>query len=293
MTDAIPNLINWGVKRLAEAGLENPRSEAELLLAEALSMERHDLWFHPGRPLNQEEALRCRSFIERRSAREPFAYITGRKEFWSLDFKVNPEVIAPRPETECLIECLLAIAREKQGRQDLMILDLGTGSGNIAVTAARELPGTRVIAVDISPGALAMAGENIRRHGLSDRIHLVQSDLFAGLGPGQAGRFDYILSNPPYIKSREIDKLMPEVRDHEPRGALDGGATGLEYYERIISGSRAMLRQGGFLILEIGQDQAGEVAQLIETEGGYESPNVRQDYSGRDRILSAQRRERG
>ena len=210
MTDAISDLIDWGANQLSLAGVENPRNEAELLLTEALSIERQDLWLSQGRILDEEEKTRWRSFIKRRSAREPFAYIIGRKEFWSLDFKVSPEVLTPRPETESLIECLLDIARENPGREEAMILDMGTGSGNIAVAVARELPQSRVMAVDISPGAIAVARENIRLHGLSDRIQLLQSDLFAGLEREKTGEFDYILSNPPYIKSREIDKLMPE-----------------------------------------------------------------------------------
>ncbi len=293
MTDAISSLIDWGSIQLSSAGVENPRGEAELLLAEALLIRRQDLWLQPERTLGKEETTRWQKFIERRSAREPFAYIIGRKEFWSLEFKVNREVLTPRPETELLIESLLDIAQKSPGREDLMILDMGTGSGNIAIATAREFPESKVIAVDISHEAIMVARENICRHGLSDRIYLAQSDLFASLKPGKTGKFDYILSNPPYIKSEELDKLMPEVRDHEPRSALDGGASGLEFYERIIPESCCMLKPEGFLIMEIGADQAGAIIQLIEKQGGYEVPDVRLDYSGRDRIISVKRRAGG
>lgn len=293
MSNAISSLVDWGGDWLSLAGVENPRSEAELLLAEAISAKRQDLWLHPGRKLDEEEMARWQNFIERRSAREPFAYIVGRKEFWSLEFKVNPEVLTPRPETEILIECLIEISKKGPGRDDLTILDMGTGSGNIAVATAIEFPASSVIAIDISSGAIAVARENIISHGLSDRIRLVQSDLFAGLEPEKTGKFDYILSNPPYIKSCEIDKLMPEVRDHEPRSALDGGVSGLDFYERIIGESCSMLKREGFLIMEIGSDQAEAVIQLIENRGGYEVPHVRPDYSGRDRIISVKRRTSG
>ena len=293
MTDSVSSLIDRGAAQLRSAEVENPRSEAELLLAAALSLKRQDLWLQTERALDEEEITRWQNFIERRSAREPFAYIVGRKEFWSLEFKVNQEVLTPRPETELLIERLLDIAQKGPGRESVRVLDMGTGSGNIAVAVAREFPESKVVAVDVSPGAIATARENIRHHGFSDRIHLVQSDLFAGLEPGDAGKFDYIISNPPYIKSREIDRLMPEVSDHEPRSALDGGASGLEFYQRIVPESCRMLKRGGSLIMEIGSDQAGAVIQIIEKQGGYETPDVRPDYSQRDRVITAKRSARG
>ena len=293
MTGAVAGLLQWSESLLASKGIENSGLDSELLLVEAFSIKRQDIWIYPQRVADQKETNRFKDFIRRRAAREPFAYIIGRKQFWSLDFRVNSEVMAPRPETEVLIECLLKIVRENYGEKNLRILDMGTGSGNIAITAARELPQCKVTAVDLSAGALAVANENIRAYDLSNRIQAVQGDLFSSFRVGDAGRFDFILSNPPYIRSEEIGKLMPEVRDYEPRGALDAGITGLNFYERIIPRGHSLIKQGGFIIFEIGMDQAEAITRIIETHGGYETPRIRQDYSGRDRVLSARRRTLG
>jgi len=293
MTDTVAGLLQWSENLLASKGIENSGLDSELLLAEAFSIKRQDIWIYPQRVPDQKETNRFKDFIRRRAAREPFAYIIGRKQFWSLDFRVNSEVMAPRPETEVLIECLLKIVRENYGEKNLRILDMGTGSGNIAITAARELPQCKVTAVDLSAGALAVANENIRAYDLSDRIQAVQGDLFSSFRVEDAGRFDFILSNPPYIRSEEIGKLMPEVRDYEPRCALDAGITGLGFYERIIPLGHSLIREGGFIIFEIGMDQAEAITRTIETHGGYETPCIRQDYSGRDRVLSARRRTLG
>lgn len=286
-------LQQWGYLQLAGKGIENPGLDSELLLAEALSIKRQDIWIYPDLVPGQYKIDRFKEFILRRAAREPFAYIVGRKEFWSLDFKVNADVMTPRPETEVLIECLLKIVRENYGEKDLRILDMGTGSGNIAVTAARELPQSKVMAVDVSAGALAVAAENIRKYDLSNCVQVIQSDLFSSLRAGGAGQFDFILSNPPYIKSSEIEDLMPEVSAYEPRGALDGGTTGLDFYDRIISQGFYTLRLGGFIIFEIGMEQADSITRLIEAHGGYETPEIRKDYAGRDRVLSTRRRPHG
>lgn len=293
MTGTVAGLLQWSESLLAGKGIENPGLDSELLLAEAFSIKRQDIWIYPERVADRKETNRFKDFIRRRAAREPFAYIIGRKEFWSLDFKVNSEVMAPRPETEVLIECLLKIVRENYGYKKLRVLDMGTGPGNIAITAARELPQCKVTAVDLSAGALAVAHENIRAYDLSDRIQAVQADLFSSFRVGDVGWFDFILSNPPYIRSEEIEKLMPEVRDYEPRGALDGGVTGLDFYERIIAQGHSLIRPGGFILFEIGMDQAEAITRTIETHGGYDTLQVRQDYSGRDRVLSARRRTLG
>ena len=290
---SIPNQIDWGENLLTKAGIENPRSEAELLLAEVLCIKRQELWLQNNYAWGNNELMRWKDFIRRRSTREPFAHIVGRKEFWSLDFKVNSHVLIPRPETEHLIDCLLGIVSNYPNIENVKILDIGTGSGNIAVVAAKEISHSKVIAIDIQTEALTVAEENVCRYELSERVQLVQSDLFENINEGDNGDFDFILSNPPYIKSHEIEGLMPEVRDHEPKSALDGGNSGLEFYERIISGSGPWLRPGGYLILEIGVEQTEAISMIIEKQGGFEVPNVNQDYSGRNRIISAQRKMNG
>jgi release factor glutamine methyltransferase len=293
MNNAISSQFDWGENLLTQAGIESPRSEAELLLAEVLCIKRQELWLQNKYSWGNNELMRWKDFICRRSTHEPFAHIVGRKEFWSLDFKVNSNVLIPRPETEHLIDCLLNIESIYPNKENVKILDIGTGSGNIAVVAAREISHSNVMAIDIRPEALAVAEENVRRYELSERVQLLQSDLFENLNEGDNGEFDFILSNPPYIKSHEIDCLMPEVRDHEPKSALDGGISGLEFYERIISGSGPWLRPGGYLILEIGVEQTEAISMIIEKQGGFEVPNVNQDYSGRNRIISAQRKMNG
>ena len=293
MNDSITSHIDWGENQLSLAGIENPRSEAELLLAEVLGLNRQELWININRVLNDNELFRWRDFVRRRSSHEPFAHIVGRKEFWSLDFKVNSQVLIPRPETEHLIDCLLDIASKYPAYEGINILDVGTGSGNIAVVAAREISNCKVTAIDIKPEALEVARENVKSLGVSEQVQLMQSDLFKNIDVINIGKFDFILSNPPYIKSNEIENLMTDVRDHEPRVALDGGDSGLEYYERIISGSGTWLKPGGHLIFEIGVDQAEEITLILEKQGIFESPLVRKDYSGRDQIISVQRKMNG
>jgi len=236
MNYSISSHIDWGEHLLSQAEIENPRSEAELLLAEVLCINRHELWKINKGILKKTEFTCWKDYIKRRSTHEPFAHIVGHKEFWSLDFKVNSQVLIPRPETEHLIDCLLEIVSKYPSKEEVKILDLGTGSGNIAVVAAREISNCRVTAIDLKPEALEVAEENVRCLGVSDRVQLFKSDLFKNIKVTDVGKFDFILSNPPYIKSNEIEHLMPEVRDHEPRAALDGGDSGLDFYVRIISG---------------------------------------------------------
>ncbi|MGV7220778.1 MAG: peptide chain release factor N(5)-glutamine methyltransferase [Nitrospinales bacterium] len=293
MNDSISGHIDWGENQLTKAGIENPRSEAELLLAEVLCINRQELWQKNKGDLENNELILWKDYIHRRSAHEPFAHIVGHKEFWSIDFKVNSQVLIPRPETEHLIDCLLEIASNYPANENIKILDLGTGSGNIAVVAAREIPHSKVTAIDLKPEALALAEENVMSLGVSEQVQLIQSNLFDDIDVINFEMFDYILSNPPYIKSKEIENLMIEVRDHEPKTALDGGDSGLEFYERIISESEPWLKPGGHLIFEIGVDQADEITLILEKQGIFESPLVRKDYSERDRIISVQRKMNG
>jgi release factor glutamine methyltransferase len=293
MKNSITSHIDWGEGQLSQAGIENPKSEAELLLAEVLGVNRQELWINNNRVLKNNEILCWKEFIHRRAKHEPFAYIVGSKEFWSLDFKVNSHVLIPRPETEHLIDCLLDIASRFPSKDGVEILDIGTGSGIIAVVAAREISNSKVTAIDIKSETLEVAEENAGCLGVSERIQFFQSDLFENIKFNDVGKFDFILSNPPYIKSTDIENLMTEVRDHEPRVALDGGDSGLEFYERIIIGSGIWLKPEGHLILEIGVEQTEPIIKLLEMQGDFEFPQVKQDYSGRHRIISVQRKING
>ena len=290
MSRTVKSFLSWSIDRLGDVGIESPRLEAEVLLAGALRLRREEIYRAPERVLDAEEWAAAQTCVERRLRREPVAHILGRREFWSLDFKVTPEVLVPRPETEILVETLLAMYAKTPANGPVRILDIGTGSGIIAVSAAREIPDSRVTATDISSEALAVARENAETHAVSDRICFVQGDLFAD---APEAPYDFIVSNPPYIETGRMSGLMPDVREFEPRSALDGGADGLDYYRRIVPGALDYLKPGGGLIFEIGETQAQAVSKLLRVEGEYESVEVIRDYGGYDRVVSARKRVNG
>ncbi len=265
-------------------GIDGARLDAEVLLAHALGLSRVELYTNFDRPLAADEVDRFRELLRRRGTREPAAYITGEREFWSLAFTVDRRVLVPRPETEHLVEWGLDAARElaeDSSGAGLNILDVGTGSGAVAVALARELPGARFVASDRSAAALELAPANARRHEVADRIEFVCAETFAGMDA--RGPFDLIVSNPPYITSAEYRELPTDVRDFEPRPALEAGADGLEVLAPLVAGARALLRSGAFLLLEVGT-QADAVARLFEG-GGYRDVAVRKDLAGHARIV--------
>jgi release factor glutamine methyltransferase len=291
MTWTTKAFLKWSAERLTQAGIESPRLESEVLLARGLNARREDLYREPDRTLGEEEIVLTKSFVERRFLREPVAYILGNREFWGLDFQVTPEVLVPRWETEVLLEKFLQWARSTPFSVPLQILDIGTGSGNIAVVAAKELPDVQVTAVDISSQALEIAETNAWVHGVADRIRFVTGDLFdCDLIKAP---FHAILSNPPYIEDEAMDFLMPDVKNYEPKRALDGGDRGLELYKRILPEAINHLVDDGVLYLEVGDRQAAEVRALIEKHGGYHTPQVTLDYTGVERVVSARKRHNG
>ncbi len=285
----LAGFIKSAEKRLSQAGIESARLDAELLLAAVLGTGREALYAHPDRLLSGREYQAAQALIERRERREPVSYLLGRKGFWDLEFSVSPAVLVPRPETECLIERFLEAAGRAENLAPV-VLDIGTGSGNIAVVAARALPLSRVVAVDISPAALAVARENVQAQGVAGRVRLISADLFSAFGGTE---FDFILSNPPYIETGAIAGLIADVSRHEPALALDGGGDGLDVYRRLIPEAARRLKPGGVLIMEIGETQAAQVSQLIEADGGFEPARVSRDLSGRDRVIEAARRRHG
>ncbi len=278
----ISSFLNWSQSQLAEAGVLSPRLDSEIILAHTLKLSRTDLRTQDQRVLSESEIKNVKKFMERRLNREPISLIVGYQEFWSLDFIVDENVLTPRPETELLIETALNCISSPTFK----ILDLGTGSGALAVTMAKEVPECKVSAIDIDPKALSIAKENATRHGVVDQIEFVCSDLRTS---DWSGCFSMILSNPPYIKSADIQKIMPEVRIYEPEKALDGGITGLDFYQAIIPMAIDRLEGNGFLILEIGHDQADEVTELLNSFSCYQNIEVIQDYSGYDRVVKAQK----
>lgn len=244
---------------LERAGVRDPARDAELLLAHALGVGRLRLHLDPDREVEREAGARYRELIGRRARREPLQHLTGTQEFWSLEFQVTPAVLIPRPETEVLVAAFVRLNQ----RPDPLVIDLGTGSGCLAVAVAHEAPGARVVACDVSDGAIAVARDNARRHGAAGRIEFRRGDLFEALaGCGLEGRADFILSNPPYVAEADLATLDPEVRDHEPRAALVAGADGLGMHRCIAGSCGRYLAPGGHLILEIGAGQEAGVRGL-------------------------------
>jgi release factor glutamine methyltransferase len=283
---SIRGALLWGAQVLSNAGIENHRLDAEVLLRHVLNMEKEQLYVNGEAPISAGQEAEFRGLLLRRSLREPVAYITGHKEFWSLDFVVTPAVLIPRPETELLVEVALQCVRELTSGLSVKVFDVGIGSGVISVCLAKEQPVTEIVAVDISPVALDVARLNAGRHGVDDRIRFLSGDLFAPVKP-VAGTFDLIVSNPPYVRTGELSILAPEIREWEPITALDGGADGIDTYRRIIREGYKYLAPGGSIVLEIGADMASAVAELFSRSGCYGPASTYQDYAGKDRVIAA------
>jgi release factor glutamine methyltransferase len=283
-TWTILRLIRWSGSYLEGKGVGRGRLDAEHLLAHALGLPRLQLYLQFDRPLARGELDRFRPLLRRRAQREPLQYILGHAAFRDLDLGVDRRVLIPRPETEVLVEEVLRWARI-QGREDLSAVDLGTGSGAIALSLATEGPFSIVVATDSSEDALAVAVANTRAVGLDARVQLRHGSLFEALGPGEA--FDVVVSNPPYVADSEAGELDPEVGVWEPGGALFGGADGTTVLTEIVAGAGPHLRAGGLLALEVGSTQAPLVLAAIEATGGYEDACVRRDLTGRDRVILA------
>ena len=280
------DLLGQAVKRLARAGIESARLDAEVLLGHAMAMSREQLVAGAGSRLGAEQAERFEALILRRLRREPVAYITARQEFWSLDFQVTRAVLIPRPETERLIEVALRLAARLRSDKAVRLLDVGTGSGAIAVSLAKELPAAKIFATDISPAALAVARANASLNDVARQMTFLSGDWFGALGD-EAARFDLIVSNPPYLQSDEIATLEPEVSEWEPRAALDGGGDGLDFYRQIAAQAGRFLTPNGAVVVEIGALMGSGVAALFNRAGFYRDVTIVQDYAGRDRVAVA------
>jgi release factor glutamine methyltransferase len=275
-----------GAQALRYTGIENHRLDAEVLLRHVLNMEKEQLYVNGDAPISAGQEAEFRGLLLRRSRREPVAYITGHKEFWSLDFFVTPAVLVPRPETELLVEVALQYVTQLASGSPVKVLDVGAGCGAISVCLAKEQAAMEIVAVDISALALDVARVNAGRHGVVDRIRFLAGDLFAPVEP-LPETFDLIVSNPPYIRTGELSMLAPEIREWEPTIALDGGVDGIDSYRRIIGEGQRHLTTGGFIVLEIGADMASAVADLFSRSGCYGPASVYQDYAGKDRVIAA------
>jgi len=276
----IESVLRWAIDDFRARGIDNPRLDAELLLGHALGTTRIQLIVDAKRPLDEGELGRLRELVKRRRAREPMAYILGVREFYGRPFRVDRRVLVPRPDTETLVEA--ALARTRAVSMCMRAIDLCTGSGCVAVSIARERPTASVFATDVSADALAVARDNALRLGAYN-VAFRRGDLFAAVDA--ATRFDLITSNPPYIPSDEIASLMPDVRDFEPRLALEGGVDGLAVLQRVVAEAPAHLAPGGVLAVEVG---AGEASAVVELFGaaGLKSVEVARDYARIERVVS-------
>ena len=280
----------WTVRRIIEVtteflkkqGSDTPRLDTEILLADVRGCKRIELYTRYDEVLSDEQRDRLRELVRRRAKSEPVAYLVGHREFFGLEFRVTPDVLIPRPDTETLVVELLDAAK---AYAEPRIVDVGTGSGCIAIAAAVNCPRARVTAIDVSEAALAVAGENADRHGVADRIRFLQGDLFAPVG--QDERFDLVVSNPPYVAEGELNDLQAEVRLHEPRSALAAGPDGLDVIRRLVSEAARRLVPGGELLFEISPEQAAPVRQLLEQHGAYRDARIVKDLSARERALRA------
>ena len=282
----VGSLLRWTTDYFKKAGIESPRMAAEMLLAHTLGCERIDLYLRFDQPLSGAERDRFRTLVRRRLRREPVAYITGQREFWSLPLAVDPSVLIPRPDSECLVEACLALL--PAAGATWRVLDLGTGSGALILSLASERPGHRFTATDRSFSAVRTAKANAVRLGLSGAVHFLVADWLSPFAP--VAKWDLVLSNPPYIPRPVLDTLEPEVSRFEPHLALDGGEDGLVHLDRLIRKAPDYLAGGGWLVLEIGFDQRLAVERIAEAASAYDQVVFGQDYGGRDRWVRLHRR---
>jgi len=275
--------LTAAIDQLTAGHVGSPRLNAETLLLFTLGCDRAYLYAHPERELSPDEHARYFDTIVQRSQGIPAQYITGHQEFWGMDLIVSPAVLIPRPETEHVIETVLTLSERRPPSASNRIVDVGTGSGCIALALANELPNAIIHAADISPAALDIARANAARHQLAQRIYFHETDLLQGFEPAS---FDFVVSNPPYVGESEEDEVQLEVRKFEPRNAVFAGPTGLEVISRLISQAQAILKPEGWLIFEISGTITGGIEQLLR---GWQHVRITKDLQGIPRVASAQK----
>jgi release factor glutamine methyltransferase len=286
MTWTISSLLDWTTQYFKNQGIECPHLEAEILLAHALGVKRISLYVQHERALNEEELAAFKKLILRRVKKEPIAYIIGYKPFMSLDFEVSPEVLIPRPETEKLVEVAIDLIKGN-GLPNKRVLDIGTGSGAIAVSLAKYADTEEVHATDISEKAIETAKANAEKHSVSGKMKFYPGDIFSGVPSGT--KFGLVISNPPYIPSANIEKLDPDVKNFEPKGALDGGPDGLDFYRKILSNIENFLDVGGYLIFEAEKDASKKIQELIKEKGIFDASKTFEDNLEIERVVTARR----
>lgn len=276
---SLREIILEGREAFAEIS-QNPNIDTELIVCHVLGIKKLDILMEPGRQVGEEEVKTLREMFKKRASGVPVQYLVGTEGFMGLDFLVTPSVLIPRPDTELLVEKIIDLIDNRTGAR---ILDIGTGSGAITVSLAYYLKSSLLDTVDISKEATAVAKQNARANGVSDRVTFLNGDVFDPIKPGTS--YDVIVSNPPYIPSRDIDGLQVEVAVYEPRLALDGGLDGYDFYRRIIKQAPAYLNDKGILAFETGHDQARTIAELMEQDGRYENVSVHKDLNGTERVV--------
>jgi len=293
----VSEILDKATGYLKKRGIPEPRIDAEVLLAHVLKIERLEIYLNLDCQLTEKELFAYEKLIERRVEREPVAYIVSYKEFMGLKFFLNNNVLIPRPETEILVEEVIEKARNirksrsyrYQRNNCLTIVDLCTGSGNIAISLARNIESCKIYAIDISKGAIQVARKNARFHNVEGEVEFLLGDLFSPLEKFNSNlAIDFVVSNPPYVKSRDLVLLQPEIKK-EPISALEGGNEGLNFYQRIIPEALKYLVDGGYLIMEIGDRQGKAVMNLIKKEKRFSPPQLVKDYAGLDRVVEAQK----
>jgi len=285
----ITNALRWGVDYLKDSGVDSPKLDAEVLLMHSLNIGRIKLHLIFDKILNAKEREIYKECIERRSKWEPVAYITGHKEFRSLDFKLTKAVLVPRPETEILVEETLREYAERKDKKNLIrILELGTGSGIIAVSLAKEIKHIALIATDISLEIIKVAVENAQLHKVNDKITFIVGRYFQGIKQ-KGNQFDFIVSNPPYLSKSDWERAQPEIREHEPPDSFLGGEDGMDFYRTIIPDTSNLLSENGCLILEVGIGQTEIVSDMIEKTASYSRVEHIKDLSGIKRVVKAQK----
>jgi release factor glutamine methyltransferase len=285
---AVHDILNEATHAFEAVEIPSARLDAEVLLSFCLGCDRLEFYKNPDMTISETQLAVFRNLIARRLQWEPVAYITGRKEFWSFTLEVNNSVLIPRPDTEIIVEETLNIYR-KIDSSEIKILDIGTGSGAIALALASEITGAKVVATDISPAALNMAQKNAASLGLQDKIDFRLGNLFEPVD----GFFDIIVCNPPYISSQDYEKLPAGVKNYEPQDALLAGESGLEFYEKLIYQAAGFLQKNGWLLLEIGAKQEAGIRGIMGASSCYDSIEMRRDYAGLPRVIKARRKISG
>jgi len=287
MRNTCLEILNQAVEELRSKEIDRPRTNAELLLGVVLDVKKVDLYLNPDRTLTSQQVKKFKQFVRERISGKPLQYVIGTTEFFGLEFDVNESVLIPRPETETLVE---TVVEHLKNTSQPKIIDLGTGSGAIAIALAKNLENCFVFASDISSDALKVANENAKRHEVEDQIEFVCGDLFEPLkNKNLEGTIDCVVSNPPYVSMEEFDNLPKEVKNYEPIVALKTDEEGMSFHRKIVGNSLDFLKQNGILALEVGLGQATKVAGLIRSQKEFENTEIKEDLGGIERIVIARR----